>query len=87
MTKILQEIDNNGSGKIDFNEFLVAMYSRKRLFLEEALVKAFNFYDLDHDGYLERNELISLLEGCDSEEIEYLLAEIDTDRDEKVSLT
>lgn len=83
----MQEIDNNGSGKIDFNEFLVAMYSRKRLFLEEALVKAFNFYDLDHDGYLERNELISLLEGCDSEEIEYLLAEIDTDRDEKVSLT
>ena len=45
------------------------MYSRKRLFLEESLVKAFNFYDLDHDGYLKREELISLLEGCDGEEI------------------
>ena len=31
--KILQETDQNASGKIDFNEFLVAMYSRKRLFL------------------------------------------------------
>ena len=50
--KILKEIDQNDSGKIDFNEFLLAMYSRKKLFLQSSLIEAFKFYDLDNDGYL-----------------------------------
>jgi len=50
------------------------------------LIQAFKFYDLDSDGYLQRDEVLALLEGCDNEEIEYLMNQIDTDRDKKVSL-
>jgi Ca2+-binding EF-hand superfamily protein len=50
------------------------------------LTQAFKFYDLDKDGYLRRDEVFSLLEGCDNEEIDYLMNEIDTNQDRKVSL-
>jgi Ca2+-binding EF-hand superfamily protein len=49
------------------------MYTRKRLFLENALTDAFQHYDIDRDGYLVKSELKVLLEGCDREEIEFLL--------------
>jgi Ca2+-binding EF-hand superfamily protein len=52
ITNILKMIDKNQSGKIDFNEFLTAMHSRKKLFLEEFLAEAFNHFDVDKDGYL-----------------------------------
>jgi Ca2+-binding EF-hand superfamily protein len=83
---ILSKIDQNESGKIDFNEFIVAMYTRKRLFLEDALTDAFSHYDVNHDGFLQRGELIALLEGCEREEIEFLLQELDVDGDDRVSL-
>ena len=54
--------------------------------MQQSLIQAFKFYDLDSDCYLQREEVLSLLEGCDNEEIEYLMNEIDTDRDRKVSL-
>lgn len=62
------------------------MYTRKRLFLENALTDAFNHYDVNHDGFLQRSELITLLEGCEREEIEFLLQELDVDGDDRVSL-
>lgn len=40
------------------------MYTRKRLFLENALTDAFKHYDANHDGFLQRIELKALLEGC-----------------------
>lgn len=86
MENILARIDQNQSGKIDFNEFLLAMYTRKRLFLEKALTDAFRHYDVNQDGFLQRGELKELLEGCEREEIEYLLEELDADGDERVSL-
>ena len=67
VARVLEEIDHNNSGKIDFNEFLVAMYNRKQLFLDGSLKEAFSFYDMNHDGYLERKELLRLLEGCDND--------------------
>lgn len=75
----------NGSGKIDFNEFLIAAYTRKKLFLEDSLVDAFNHFDVDRNGLLQREELIKLLAGCDIEEIESLLSEIDVNHDQQIS--
>ncbi len=54
--------------------------------MQQSLIQAFKFYDLDRDGYLQRDEVLLLLEGCDNEEIEYLMNEMDTDKDKKVSL-
>lgn len=54
--------------------------------MQQSLILAFKFYDLDSDGYLQRDEVLALLEGCDNEEIEYLMNQIDTDRDKKVFL-
>ena len=62
------------------------MYSHKRLFLDVELTEAFNFFDMDHNGYLDREELLELLIGCENEEMEYLLEQLDSNGDLQVSL-
>ncbi len=39
--EIVHNVDKNNSGKIDFNEFIVAMGKKSELFAEEALKEAF----------------------------------------------
>lgn len=38
---LVRSIDKNQSGKIDFNEFIVAMQNRSKLFIKESLSEAF----------------------------------------------
>ena len=45
-------MDINDSGKIDFNEFIIAMYDRRKLYLRESLGEAFEHFDVDHTGYI-----------------------------------
>jgi calcium-dependent protein kinase len=54
---IAQSVDINDSGKIDFNEFIIAMYDRRKLYLRESLGEAFEHFDVDHTGFIELEEL------------------------------
>jgi Ca2+-binding EF-hand superfamily protein len=48
-------MDKNKSGKIDFNEFITAMCSRRKLFQIESLEEAFDFFDKNKSGELSRS--------------------------------
>lgn len=50
MEELLLILDKNKSGKIDFNEFIAAMCSRRQLFQLESLSDAFDFVDRDCSG-------------------------------------
>ena len=52
---ILAEVDKNQSGKIDFNEFITAMYNRRKLFQIKFLEEAFDYADSDHSGWISRD--------------------------------
>lgn len=41
----MAHIDSNGSGKIDFTEFIVAIQNKEKLFQRAALENAFGFFD------------------------------------------
>lgn len=43
--KILDAMDTNGDGQIDFNEFLAAAYDRKKLLNEKNVKMAFEMFD------------------------------------------
>ena len=45
----------NKSSSINFNEFLVAMTDRKKMFEEKHLKEAFNYFDGDKTGFIEKN--------------------------------
>lgn len=50
--KILELIDTNGSGRIDFTEFLVAASDEEQLLKRKQLESAFTYLDSDHSGYI-----------------------------------
>jgi len=42
---ILDNIDSNQNGEIDYNEFILASLNRKQLYTDNTLLKAFNKLD------------------------------------------
>ncbi len=47
--------------------------------------QAFDFLDEDRTGYIEKEELVDVLEGCQEEELYKILGEADFDGDNKIS--
>ena len=81
--KILKLADIDGSGEIDYTEWLVATVNRKALISDEKLRHAFNFFDKDGSGSIEIDELKEVL-GIKKRLVEEhvwnaLIAEVDLD--------
>ena len=53
--------DQDDSGTIDFNEFLIAFSITSKGKLEDRLNWAFNYYDLDNNNYIDSKELRKVL--------------------------
>merc|ERR1712076_107351 len=70
LNAIVQEVDSDGSGTIDFDEFLVMMVMQlreeKKGEDENVLRDCFRLYDIDGDNYIDYPEFKRSLEGCDA---------------------
>mmetsp|Transcript_29938 Transcript_29938/g.79375 ORF Transcript_29938/g.79375 Transcript_29938/m.79375 type:complete len:543 (-) Transcript_29938:102-1730(-) len=83
---LVQSIDADGSGEIDYTEFLAATLERRLFNTEDACWAAFRVFDLDDDGRISRKELQTVLatgqlDKVVGKEIDALLAQVDTDGD------
>jgi calcium-dependent protein kinase len=67
--KMINSIDKNNSGQIDFNEFIIAMYDKDKLYIKESLSEAFEYFDRDKTGFIEIEELKDILNGGDAAEV------------------
>merc|ERR1711870_44026 len=92
----LSKLDTDGSGKIDWSEFVASMMDKRNYETEAALWKAFQKLDLDHDGVITKAELKQVLSGAagdasDSdlakiaEDVDKIMKESDTNGDDKIS--
>jgi len=88
---MINEVDADGSGTIDFNEFL-AMMEKKALNsgdTEEELKEAFKVFDKDGNGFISAAELrhvmTNLGEKLTDEEVEEMIREADMDGDGQVN--
>jgi len=83
---MIDEVDIDGDGTIDFKEFL-AMMSRKLTSsdAEEEIKEAFRVFDKDGNGYINATELrhimLNLGERLTLEEVDEMIKEADTDGD------
>jgi len=57
---MISEVDLNGNGKIEFEEFLLLM--QKRIMGDEEL-KEFEAFDKDHSGQISPSELKKVMDG------------------------
>ena len=89
--EIMNSMDTDKNGAINFNEFISATLNSNISKDYERIVKAFEFFDLDNDGLIDENELKSALSGQEFSKIGIdiftdAIKECDLDNDGKISL-
>uniref|UniRef100_A0A0D9WHI0 non-specific serine/threonine protein kinase n=1 Tax=Leersia perrieri TaxID=77586 RepID=A0A0D9WHI0_9ORYZ len=86
---LIEAVDTNGRGALDYGEFLAVSLHLQRMANDEHLRRAFLFFDKDGNGYIEPEELQEALveDGAADimEVVKDILHEVDTDKDGKIS--
>ena len=90
LQNMINEVDADGSGSIDFSEFLAMMAQKtKEANSEDEMKEAFRVFDKDGNGFISAAELrqvmISLDEKLTDQEIDEMIKEADTDGDGQVN--
>jgi len=63
MEKTMQDLDTDGSGKIDYSEFLAATMDKKVYMQYDVVWAVFKQFDVGHHGKITRDDLAMILTG------------------------
>ena len=89
INEMLKNVDLNGDGEIDFEEFYAAM-KKDSITVTEELEEAFKVFDKDNDGFISPEELRSTMESMgetvSKEEIDAMIEKADLNGDGKISI-
>jgi len=82
--QMIQEVDIDGNGVIDFEEFVIMMNRRnKETDAEEDVINAFRVFDTDCDGIISSTELRHIMttlgDKLDDNEVDEMIREADVD--------
>lgn len=93
LLEILKAADTDNSGSIDYTEFLAATMDAQIFLRDDYLRTAFDMFDKDGSGKIDKEEIRSLLCGEDlsqivsKDELEKYLAEVDENGDGEIDFT
>jgi len=94
LSEMMDHLDTDGSGVLDYSEFIAATLD-KRLFIQEDMCwRAFKTFDTDGGGTITKDELLQLLGISDvseamqvkvtEAEVDLIMKEVDLNRDGKI---
>lgn len=83
LKEVLAQIDSDGSGQIDYTEFLAATLDKRQYLKEDVCWAAFKVFDRDGNGVISKKELADVLTDGDMESVwgKEMLAQIMQDAD------
>ena len=83
----MRVIDINGSGSIDYTQFLVANYDSTIQMTKERLKHVFQYFDTDKNGRITYSEVVEFLQDYDSseDEIKRIFLMVDKNGDGHIS--
>merc|ERR1712139_565554 len=90
LQQIMADVDSDGSGVIDYTEFLAAALDQKAHIQEDACWSAFRVFDRSGDGKIQMAELEQVLASSNVEEAmgadaaKKLMKEVDTNVDGEI---
>jgi calcium-dependent protein kinase len=61
--RIIEVLDLNQNGAIEYSEFLIANIDPKKLIREDRLREVFDMFDVDHSGAITVDEIKQILGG------------------------
>ena len=91
--KMILEIDENGNGMVEFDEFVILMVKQscKESYAEEELVEIFKIFDKDGDGKISVQDLmeqfVQLGDPINDEDARKMIRHADVDGDGSFSFT
>ncbi|CAI2361822.1 unnamed protein product [Moneuplotes crassus] len=90
INQILEAVDTDKNGAINYNEFITATLGKRTLLNKKRIMKAYKLLDVNHDGVLSTEDLQGLikkksLEFVTPQLLEEILEICDYDKDGKVT--
>ena len=86
--RIMRIADADGSGEIDYSEWVVATMDKRKLLSNEKLEAAFNLFDKDGSGTISANEVKEVLgvgKNIDEKIWNEIVMEVDGNGDGEIS--
>ena len=85
--RIMNEVDIDKSGTIDYNEFVLATINKQKLLNKEKLEATFKMFDKDGSGTITADEIKSVLgKAVDKKLLDEMVKEVDENGDGEISL-
>lgn len=90
LQEMIKEVDQDGNGSIDFEEFLILMCRKMQDHdSEEEMLEAFKVFDKDGNGYIGKSDfklvMNQLGDPLSDKEVEEIINDWDKDKDHQLS--
>jgi calcium-dependent protein kinase len=85
LDEIIKKLDTDGSGAIDYTEFIAATMTHRHYTKESVLWSAFRVFDRDNSGTITTEELQLVMKDLNDAQVTELMKEADLDKNGSIS--